>query len=179
MKLTALATIFLVLAGGARAAEPVLTVTTPEKTLALSREDFDALPHLEISAFDPHQKVQHRYGGVEMREILGRAGAPLGERMRGRAQQMVVLARSKDNYLVAYALAEFDEAFSDRQVLLADTEDGKPLGEGAGPFRIILPGDKKAARWARMITRIDVRPADPEAPEKLRPHPPETPSAAH
>ena len=179
MRPAALLAILLVPACVARAADTVLTVSMPDRALELTRQEFDALAHTEITATDPHQGIQHRYGGVEMRDLLARAGAPLGQSLRGRAQQMVVLARSKDNYVVAYALAEFDEAFSDRQVLLADTEDGKPLGAGAGPFRIIMPGDKKAARWARMITRIDVRLADPEAPEKLKAHPPETHTSAN
>ena len=34
--------------------------------------------------------------------------------------------------------------------------DGKPLGEGQGPVRLVIPQDKRAARSVRMLQRIDV-----------------------
>jgi hypothetical protein len=57
---------------------------------------------------------------------------------------------------VVYALAEFDEAFNGRTILLVDREDGHVLGDGMGPVRIVVPGDKRPARWARMVTSLDV-----------------------
>jgi hypothetical protein len=156
---------FLALASGLSAAEPVLTVTGPDRTLSFSAADFAALPHTEISAFDPHGKADHKYSGVAMGEILARAGAPMGDKLRGRAAlQLVVIAHSRDGYAIVFALAEFDPAFSDRPVLLADAEDGKPLPDTAGPLRMVLPGDKKAARWARMVDSIEIRPALAAAP---------------
>ncbi|HEY1793639.1 MAG TPA: molybdopterin-dependent oxidoreductase [Opitutaceae bacterium] len=136
-------------------------MTTPEGSLELSAADFAALPHKEVSAFDPHGKASHKYSGVAMADLLLKAGAPLGERLRGNAQRSIVIIRSRDNYEVVYALAEFDPAFSDRTIILADAEDGRPIGPAAGPYRVVAPGDKKAARWAKMVASIDVRPADP------------------
>jgi molybdopterin-dependent oxidoreductase-like protein protein len=153
------ALLLLAAVSGLSAAEPVLTVTSADKTLTFTAEEFAALPHSEVSAYDPHGEATHKYSGVAMQEILARAGAPLGDKLRGRALQLIVVARSRDGYEIAFALAEFDPAFSDRSILLADTEDGKPLPDYASPFRMILPGDKKAARWARMVNSIEIRPA--------------------
>jgi len=37
-----------------------------------------------------------------------------------------------------------------------------PVPENAAPFRLIAPGDKKAARWARMVTSLEITtPAQP------------------
>jgi hypothetical protein len=151
--------LLLLLAPALRAAGPVLTVTAPDKILTFTAEEFAALPHTEISAYDPHGEATHKYSGVAMREILARAGAPLGDKLRGKALQLVVVAHSRDGYSIAFALAEFDPAFNDRSILLADTEDGKPLPGDASLFRIIIPGDKKAARWARMVTSIEIKSA--------------------
>jgi len=69
---------------------------------------------------------------------------------------MAVLARCRDHYDVVFALAEFDDAFSGRVILLADREDGGPLPDGQGPLRLVVPGDKRVARWARMVTSLEV-----------------------
>jgi hypothetical protein len=151
--------LLLLLAPALRAADPVLTVTGPDKTLTFTAEEFAALPHTEISAYDPHGEATHKYSGVAMQEILARAGAPLGDKLRGKSLQLVVVAHSRDGYSIAFALAEFDAAFNDRSILLADTEDGKPLPDYASPFRMIIPGDKKAARWARMVNVIEIKSA--------------------
>jgi len=40
--------------------------------------------------------------------------------------------------------------------LLAYQEDGNPLKKGEGPFRMIVPKDKKHARWIREISTIKI-----------------------
>jgi hypothetical protein len=41
-------------------------------------------------------------------------------------------------------------------VLLADRRDGNPLGEKEGPFRLVIPSDKRQVRWIRMIRTMRV-----------------------
>jgi hypothetical protein len=91
-----------------------------------------------------------------VRELLLRAGAPLGDKLRGPALTLGVLVRCKDNYTVLYSLAEFDENFSPRTIVLADREDGQPPPATAAPFRLVAPGDKRGARWARMVTSLEI-----------------------
>jgi hypothetical protein len=158
--------LFLMVVSALPAAGPVLTVTAPDKTLTLTAEEFAALPHMEISAFDPHGEATHRYSGVAVQEVLARAGAPLGDKLRGKALQLIVVAHSRDGYAIAFTLAEFDPAFNDRTILLADTEDGKALPDYASPFRMIIPGDKKAARWARMVNALEIKSAVAAPPAK-------------
>ena len=149
---------FLALAAGLSAGEPVLKITTPEKTLTFTAEEFAALPHTATTTPEPHTQKEHRYAGVTVHELLVRAGVPLGEKLRGPAMQLVVVARSRDGYAVVYALAEFDESFSSRTILLADKDDGQPLPEKSAPFQLITPSDKKGARWARMVTSLEIIP---------------------
>jgi hypothetical protein len=138
------------------AAEPALKITGPAKSLAFTAEEFAALPHQDVSAVEPHGKKKHRYAGVSLSELLSRLDAPLGEKLRGPALQLLVTVHSRDGYAVAFSLAEFDGAFGHRTILLADRDDGQPLAENAGPFRLIVVGDKRAARWARMVSSIDL-----------------------
>jgi hypothetical protein len=66
----------------------------------------------------------------------------------------VLLVEAADGYRVAFALAEVDPAFSERDIILADKRDGKPLDAKEGPLRIVAPGDKRPARWVRQVTAL-------------------------
>jgi len=151
----------------ALAAEPALSVSYTEKTLLLSAEDLGRLPHAVVVATDPHEKVSHRYSGVSVHDLLASVGAPFGDKMHGPALQLAVLVRSQDGYTVLFALPEFDYSFSDRTIIVADRVDGTPLTGKFGPLRLIAPGDKHAARWARMVASIEViQPAAPGGPKR-------------
>lgn len=166
MRRTGLVILLLTLAVTRGFADPVLRVSAQDSTVAYTIEEFAALPHTEITLVDPHEQKQHTYSGVPVRDLLLKVGAPLGEKMRGPALRLAVIVHAKDGYATLFALAEFDEAFSDRTLLLSDSEDGKPLPPNSGPLRIVAPGDKRAARWARMVTSIEVVPipAKPSGP---------------
>lgn len=67
-----------------------------------------------------------------------------------------MLVHCRDYYDIVFALAEFDDAFNGRTILLADLQDGKPLPDALGPLRLVVPGDRRVARWARMVTSLEV-----------------------
>ena len=52
------------------AADLVLKVISPEKTLQLGAVELRRLPHTEFVATDPHEKGQHHYSGVAVRDLL-------------------------------------------------------------------------------------------------------------
>jgi hypothetical protein len=135
---------------------PTLRLSYNGNTSVLSTDKIAGMPHTDVTAMNAHEKQSHRYSGVPVRDLLASIGAPLGDKLRGGALGLVVVFRAHDGYAVSYALAEFDDAFSDRTILLVDRQDGKPLPEGDGPFRIVAPGDKRPARWARMVTAVEV-----------------------
>jgi hypothetical protein len=59
-------------------------------------------------------------------------------------------------YRVVFALAELDPGYTDRVILLADRADGQPLDSKTGPFRIVVPGEKRMARWVRQVIVLKV-----------------------
>ena len=148
--------VFLLAALVAPAAEPILTVVTPLKTISFAAGELAAMPRQEITVQDMHDTLPRRYGGVAMREVLQRAGAPLGEEFRGVALTTGVLVRCRDGYTVLFALAEFDEAFSARTIVLADRENGELLTPSAAPLRLVCPGDKRGARSARQVASLEL-----------------------
>jgi DMSO/TMAO reductase YedYZ molybdopterin-dependent catalytic subunit len=155
-RFSTLALLLLVPGLRAFAADAFLTITTPEKTLTLTATDFAQLPHQDYKTTDSHDKKERAYSGVKMSDLLTRAGAPLGEKMRGAGLTTGVIVRCKDTYAVLFALAEFDESFSSRTILLCDREDGELLPPSAAPLRLVTPGDKRGARSARQVTSIEI-----------------------
>jgi hypothetical protein len=103
--------------------------------------------------------VQGRYSGVLLSDILSLVNAPTGDSLRGRALATYVRIEAADGYRVILTLAEFDAGYTDRIALLADRKDGASLPAAEGPFHLIIPGDKRPARWVRQVTRIEVRAA--------------------
>jgi hypothetical protein len=161
----ALAMLFCGIAGVLHAG-PFLTVSSSTTNLALTAGDFTALPHAKIQLVDPHDRKMHQFTGVAVSDILALVGTPSGEKLRGHALRQVVIVRARDAYAVSFSLADFDAAYSDRTLLLADQEDGAPFPDTAGPLRLIVSGDKKAARWVRMVNSIEILDPDPTQMKK-------------
>ncbi|MBL8551541.1 MAG: molybdopterin-dependent oxidoreductase [Hyphomonadaceae bacterium] len=121
----------------------------------LTRADLATMPRKTIRM--SIHGADHVFEGVALTDILARVGAPSGQSLRGPALASVVLVTSRDDYRVALSLAETDAGIRTTGVILADTMDGAPISAEDGPFRLIVEGDLRPARSARMVTRIEVR----------------------
>jgi DMSO/TMAO reductase YedYZ molybdopterin-dependent catalytic subunit len=122
---------------------------------SLTKADLTAMPHQSAPVEDEKGRPEV-FEGVPVVDLLRRAGAPLGSALRGPKLRLYVLVKARDNYAVVFALTEFDPAFTNRVILLAYSKDGQALGPAEGPFRFVVPGDQRHARWIRQITDIDV-----------------------
>lgn len=126
-----------------------------EHPLNLQLSDLEKMPHTSVDVKD-HDGSSATYEGVSLAELLKAAGVPQGEKLRGPGMATYILAQAKDGYRVVFALPELDPGFTEAKVIVAFTRNGKPLAEGQGPLRIIVPQDKRPARWIRMLERIEV-----------------------
>jgi DMSO/TMAO reductase YedYZ molybdopterin-dependent catalytic subunit len=124
--------------------------------LKLSAADITAMKKTEVVAADRDGK-EHRYSGVPLYEILQQAGVTLGPQLRGENMSKYLLVKSGDGYEVLFSLPELDSTFANQVIILADKMDGNPLPAGKGPFRIVVPGEKKPARWIWEVTTMTVR----------------------
>jgi DMSO/TMAO reductase YedYZ molybdopterin-dependent catalytic subunit len=123
--------------------------------LSLSQEQFAKLPRQTVRA-KGHDGVESQFEGVAVIDILAKAGVPTGQDLRGPAMVHYLVVEAADGYRAAFAVAELDPAFTDRVTLLADHRDGKPLSTQSGPLQIIVPGEKKHARWVRQVITLKV-----------------------
>jgi DMSO/TMAO reductase YedYZ molybdopterin-dependent catalytic subunit len=128
-------------------------VTTP---LTLTAADLAAMPRSTAVAKDK-QGASHSFEGVALADIFKKAGVTQGRDLRGENLAKYVLVTCADNYQVVFSLAELDSSFTDRVVILADQVEGKPLPAGTGPFRIVVPGEKKPARNCFQVLSIDIK----------------------
>jgi hypothetical protein len=123
--------------------------------LTLDRPALAAMPRTSIDTAAIHHEAAAHWEGVPLEEILQRAGALSGEQLRGRGMTTIVRVTASDHYQVVFSLGELDPMLGNEQVILADTQDGHALTKD-GPFRLVVPGDKRPARWIHNVTTIEV-----------------------
>jgi hypothetical protein len=148
-------TLLLLVAATASSEHPP-AAPVADQHIVVSADTLKGLTRVKVTVKE-HENPEATYEGVALGSILERAGVPRGEKLRGPGLRAIVEISASDGYGVVYALAETDPIFADRQIILADRKDGKPLPEKEGPFRIIAASEKRPARWIRNVAAIDVK----------------------
>jgi hypothetical protein len=98
------------------------------------------------------------YSGCALAEVLKAAKVPMGSELRGRGvAPLIVIMEASDGAKAVFAFAEVEPSFSDKVILLADQREGKALSSDEGPLRIIVPSDKRHARWLRGVAKITIK----------------------
>jgi DMSO/TMAO reductase YedYZ molybdopterin-dependent catalytic subunit len=127
-----------------------------EHNLKLSFADLARFPRHSLRATDERGK-ESLFEGMLVTEILRSAGVKFGKELRGKKLADYLLVETADGYRVVFALPEFDPSFKQTLVLLADSRDGGPLSESDGQLRLIIPFEKRYARWVRHLVALHVR----------------------
>ncbi|MFY9661078.1 MAG: molybdopterin-dependent oxidoreductase [Terriglobales bacterium] len=132
-----------------------LTVQTEAgKQTVLTRSDIDALPHVKVVAGSANMAAT--FEGIPLKAVLEKAGVTLGETLKGKRMASCLLVEAADDYHVVIALPELDPAFTDKQIVLAFARDGKPLDAKEGPYRLVIPDEKRMARWVKQVTTLKI-----------------------
>jgi hypothetical protein len=132
-----------------------LTIETETgKQTVLARADLESLPHMKVTTAG--SDAPSTLEGVPVRAVLERAGVEFGESLKGKRLALCLLVEAADGYRVVVALPELDPAFTDKQVLVAYLRDGQPLDAKDGPYRIVIPDEKRKARWVRQVTSLKI-----------------------
>jgi hypothetical protein len=132
-----------------------LTIQTEiGKQTVLTKADIEALPTTTVTTGSSDAPVT--FAGVSVKALLEKAGVGFGESLRGKRLASCLLVEAADGYRIVIALPELDPAFTDRQIVLAFLRNGKPLDEKEGPYRIVIPDEKRMARWVRQVTTLRI-----------------------
>jgi hypothetical protein len=132
-----------------------LTIQTEAgKQTLLARAEIEALPHVKVTT--GASGVSTTFDGVPLKAVLERGGVGFGETLRGKRLASCLLVEAADGYRVVIALPEIDAAFTDKQIVLAFLKDGKPLDDKEGPYRIVMPDEKRMARWVKQVTALKI-----------------------
>jgi DMSO/TMAO reductase YedYZ molybdopterin-dependent catalytic subunit len=132
-------------------------VTNPRR---IDAAELRKLPRAETHTLDPRNPGKEIvYSGTPLIEVLKAGGLKLdsGEAGFRETASITVLVDGSDGYRAAFALAELSPDLTDRVILLADAKDGQPLSSREGPFRIVVPGEKRPTRWVRQVTAVEVK----------------------
>jgi hypothetical protein len=85
-----------------------------------------------------------------------RRSVGFGEKLKGRRAATVAIRDASDGYRIVISLLEIDPATSDKVAIVADRRDGELLSEKEGPYRLIMPGEKREIRSIRNLQSIRV-----------------------
>ena len=120
----------------------------------MARADIEALPRVKVTT--SASGTATTFEGASLKAVLERGGLEFGQTMKGKRLASCLLVEAADGYRVVIALPELDEAFTDKQIVLAFLKDGKPLDDKEGPYRIVIPDEKRMARWVRQVTALKI-----------------------
>jgi hypothetical protein len=150
-------------ARGEDGAAPLLVVKNVEgKETKFGADEWAKLPRQKVRAKDAHSGATFEFEGVSLPDVLRAAGVTFGKDLKGPRLAAYVLAEAKDGYRVVYSIGEVDPDTGNIQILVADKKDGNALTGTEGPVRLVVPQDKRPARWIRMVTGISVHQLPPQ-----------------
>jgi hypothetical protein len=124
------------------------------QTATVGAADLAGLPRVSFT-FDSHGE-KHVYEGPLLIDVLAKVGTPTGKAIHGPEMADAVLVTAQDGYQVVFGLAELDPGTRPNRIILADKADGAPLGGKDGTFKVVVEGDLRPARSARMVSGIEV-----------------------
>jgi hypothetical protein len=127
---------------------------------SFSAAELAAMPHQSAILASEHGPAK-RYDGVPLTVLLQSVGAPAGKALHGPALADLVVVTASDGYRIVLGLAETDPGVRTEKILLADRAEGAPLPASEGPFRLVIEGDLRPVRSARMVKAIRVQTAPP------------------
>jgi hypothetical protein len=144
------------IASTACSAEPELQIDVEgQPALSLTVAELRTMPLTKLhSAAEKGQFAD--YTCVAVASILVQAGVPHGVDLRGKNLLNVLEVRARDGYGAMFSLPELDPEFTDKPVWVCFEKEGQPLTEDEGPIRLIIPDEKRHARWVRQVSELRI-----------------------
>jgi hypothetical protein len=133
-----------------------LALTVDGKTTKFSVADLKALPQRTVIVHNEHTKVDEKYTGTALSDLLAKAGFVADKPTQKKMLHSYVVATGTDKYWVLYSATEVEGSEHSGDVIVATSMDGKGLGAD-GEFKLVSTDDKKPQRWVRNLTAIALK----------------------
>jgi hypothetical protein len=130
-----------------------LKITFGHQSAQWTPESLAGLPHTAVTVYNEHAKANQTYSGVPLIDLLAKLGVP--DKPKGKQFKLYLVAEGSDGYKVVYSLGEVTPDVHDATVIVADSQDGKPIAED-GPLKLVATGEKRPARWVRNLVAVEV-----------------------
>lgn len=134
-----------------------LKITFGDKSATWTPAQLSAMPQTTVTVYNEHTKANEIYTGVPLIDLLTKLGVPATP--HGKELRLYLVAVGSDDYEAVYAVAEVNPSLHDATVIVADTENGKPLASD-GPLKLIDSREKRPARWVRNLAAVRVLSAE-------------------
>jgi hypothetical protein len=134
---------------------PVLKVAgISGKTVPFVAVTLAELPQQTVKSTDKGVPVEYR--GVRLSDVLAQVDLPVGDKFHKTAASYYLVAEASDGYRAVFSWAELDPSIAEKSVYVVFKRDGKDLAEKEGPFELVVPGEKRNARWVRHLEALRI-----------------------
>jgi hypothetical protein len=130
-----------------------LKIAFGDKSAEWTPASLAAVPHKTVTVHNVHTKADETYSGVPLMDLLVKLGVP--DKPRGRDLRLYLVAEGSDGYEAVYSVAEVNPDLHDATVLVADSEDGKPIAADR-PLKLVATRETRPARWVRNLVAVRV-----------------------
>jgi molybdate transport system substrate-binding protein len=134
---------------------------------SFTRDDLMQLPAETVNvSFQAGQgTTQANFTGTRLLNVFDAAGgAKLPTDGNNAKLRTTVMVTGADGYQVALGWGELDPEFGAAPILLAYSQDGKPMGDKQGMARLVVPGDKRGGRYVSTVKSIEILDPGPAQP---------------
>jgi hypothetical protein len=138
---------------------PALTIQgVGGKSVSVSAGDLCNLEQHTVNTTD--NGVRAIFECVLLTDVLRVVDRPIGDKFQNTAGWYYVLAEARNGSRAVFSWAELDSTFMEKPVYVATKRDGIPLSKSDGPFRLVVPGDRRSARWIRQLKTVRIKQAN-------------------
>lgn len=125
-----------------------------QRPLTFSAAELRGMPATEQSW--KRSGETHRVRGADLLALVDRAGLKEDPAVKNHRVRFAVVARGWDGYEAVLSLGELMPGIGGKTAVVACEQDGKPLAEREGPFKLIVGGDKAPTRSIWGLTELRV-----------------------
>lgn len=137
-----------------RASPPASSPVPSPVAVSLDEAVLASLPRESVQATVHERRLACE--GVPLAALLQASGAMPAEPLRGPHLGRYVIAMGRDGYRALFSLAELDPTLGNARIYVVDRCDGAALDEEVGPLRLLVPGERRAARSVRQLDALTV-----------------------